>query len=58
MFIIPYQNIFTKAPSWTFDIMLLSLKDALLYGVFNIVFQTYSGMFKIYSAIFIVVKAY
>ena len=54
-------NIFTKAPSWTFDKVLnapLSLKDAILYGVFNIIFQIYSGILKIYSAIFIIVKAY
>ena len=40
-------NIFTKAPPWTFDTVLtapLSLKDAILYGVFNIIFQTYSGI--------------
>ena len=35
--------------------MRLSLKDAILYGVFGIIFQTYSGMIKIYSAIFILV---
>ena len=53
-------NIFKKAPSWTFDTVLnppLSLKDAILYRVFNIIFQTYSGILKIYSAIFILVKA-
>ena len=38
--------------------MRLSLKDAILYGVFNIRFQIYSGIFKIYSAIPILVKAY
>ena len=36
--------------------MHLSLKDARLYGVFNVIFQTYSGMFKIYSAIFILLR--
>ena len=54
-------NVFTKAPSWTLDTVLnapLSLKDALLYSVFNVIFQTYSGILKIYSAIFILVKAY
>ena len=38
--------------------MRLSLKDAMLYGVFNIIFQTYPDIFKIYSAIFILAKAY
>ena len=40
-------NIFTKAPSWTFDKVLnapLSLKDAILYSFFNIIFQTYSNI--------------
>ena len=52
-------NIFTKTLSWAFDTVLnvpLSLKDAIHYGVFNIIFQTYSGMFKIYSAIFILLR--
>ena len=58
--IIPYQTFSQKLhlgrliQFW----MRLSLKDAILYGVFNIIFQTYSGMFKIYSAIFILVKAF
>ena len=33
----------------------LCLKDAILYGVCGIIFETYSGMIKIYSAIFILV---
>ena len=52
-------NNFTKAPSWTFDTVLnvpLSVKDTILHRVFNIIFQTYSGILKIYSAIFVLVK--
>ena len=40
-------NIFTKAPSWAFDKVLnapLSLKNSMLYSVFNIIFQTYSDI--------------
>ena len=53
-------NIFTKASSWSFDKVLNAapLKDAILYGVFNVIFEIYSGKIKIYSAIFILVKAY
>ena len=54
-------NIFSKAPSWTSDTVLnapLSLKDAILNGAFNIVFQTYFGILKIYSVIIVLVKAY
>ena len=36
--------------------MRLFLEDAVLYGVFNIIYQMYSGMFKIYLTIFILVK--
>ena len=51
-------NFFTKAPSSTFETVLnvpLFYRCQLLqslYGIFNVVFQTYSGMFNTYSVIF------
>ena len=54
-------NILTKVRSSTFNTVLnapLSLKDAILSGVSNNIFQKYSSILKIYAAIFIFVKAY
>ena len=53
-------NVFTKAPSWTFDIVLNAPFSyrCILYGIFKVIFQTYSGMIIIYSVIFILVKAH
>ena len=35
----------------------VTFKDAIIYGIFDIIFQTYSSILKIYSGIFILVKA-
>ena len=53
-------NIFTKAPSWEFgSYECASLLKMLHITVsLNIIFQTCSGMFKIFSAIFIVVMTH
>ena len=58
-------NIITKAPSWTFDIALNALLSCrcfltsiVFYGVFNVIFEIYTGMRKTYSAMFFLLKSY